>query len=114
MAFAAASRSIGLTLTCSHATRSRPFPYYRLPSRRVGQTRAVIVVASSGGLIVVAVFLILIVAVAFGIFGRHGGEIEEHPLGGERGDGAPGAEGPGELSGQDADSSSAFDQHGTR
>lgn len=72
------------------------------------------VIASSGGLIVVAVFLVVIVAVAFGIFSRQGGEIDEHPLGGERNDGAPGAEGPSELSGQDADVSSAFDQHGTR
>jgi hypothetical protein len=72
------------------------------------------VIASSGGLIVVTVFLVVIVAVAFGIFSRQGSEIDEHPLGGERNDGAPGAEGPSELSGQDADASSAFDQHGTR
>jgi hypothetical protein len=74
----------------------------------------VTVIASSGGLIVVAVFLVVIAAAAFGIFSREGSEIDEHPLGGERGDGAPGAEGQSEMSGQDADSSSAFDQHGTQ
>jgi cytochrome b len=74
----------------------------------------VTVIASSGGLIVVAVFIVIIVAVAFGIFSRQGSEIDEHPLGGERNDGAPGAEGPGEMSGQNGDASSAFDQHGTR
>jgi hypothetical protein len=74
----------------------------------------VTVIASSGGLIVVAVFLLVIVAVAFGLFSRQGGEIDEHPLGGQRNDGAPGAEGPSELEGQDADHSSAFDEHGTR
>ena len=72
------------------------------------------VIASSGGLIVVAVCIVIVVAVAFGIFSRQGSEIGEHPLGGERNDGAPGAEGPSEMSGQDADVSSAFDEHGTR
>ena len=62
----------------------------------------------------VAVCIVIVVAVAFGIFSRQGSEIDEHPLGGERNDGAPGAEGPGELSGKNADADSAFDQHGTR
>jgi hypothetical protein len=74
----------------------------------------VTVIASSGGLIVVAVFLVIIVALAVGIFGRAGSEIDDHPLGGERNDGAPGAEGPSEVTGQDGDASSAFDEHGTR
>ena len=72
------------------------------------------VIASSGALIVIVVFLVGLVAVAYGIFSRRDGDIDEHPLGGERGDGAPGAEGSSEVSGQDADVSSAFDQHGTR
>ena len=62
----------------------------------------------------VAVFIVVIVAVAFGLFSREGGDIDEHPLGGERNDCAPGGEGPSELEGQDGDRSSAFDQHGTR
>jgi len=74
----------------------------------------VTVIANSGGLIVVAVFIVVIVGMAIGLFLRSGSEIDDHPLGGERGDGAPGAEGPSEVTGQDADSSSAFDQHGTR
>jgi len=74
----------------------------------------VIVFASSGGLIVVAVFIVVIVAVAFGLLSREGSEIDEHPLGGERNDGAPGAEAPSDLSGQAEDASSAFDEHGAR
>jgi len=74
----------------------------------------VTVIASSGGWIVAVVFILVFVAIAFGLFSREGGEIDEHPLGGERNDGAPGAEGPSELSGQNADAPSAFDQHGTR
>ena len=71
-------------------------------------------IASSGGLIVAAVFIVVIVGVAIGLFRRPGSEIDDHPLGGERNDGAPGAAGPSEVTGQDADASSAFDQHGTR
>jgi hypothetical protein len=74
----------------------------------------VTVIASSGGLIVALLFVVIIVGVAFGIFSRPGSEIDDHPLGGERGDGAPGAEGPSEVEGKDAGSSSAFDEHGTR
>jgi hypothetical protein len=71
-------------------------------------------IAASGAWIVALVFIVIIVALAFGIFSRRGSEIDEHPLGGERGDGAPGAEGPGEQTGVNADAPSAFDQHGTR
>ena len=73
-----------------------------------------IVIASSGGWIVALVFVVIIVAVAFGLFRREGAEIDEHPLGGDRTDAAPGAEGKGELTGQDAGAESAFDQRGTR
>ena len=71
------------------------------------------VIASSGGLIVALLFIVIIVGVAFGIFSRQGSEIDDHPLGGERGDGAPGAERPSDVEGSDTESS-AFDQHGTR
>jgi hypothetical protein len=74
----------------------------------------VTVIASSGGWIVALVFVVIVVAIAFGLFSREGGEIDEHPLGGERNDGAPGAEGASELTGHNADAGSAFDQHGTR
>jgi hypothetical protein len=74
----------------------------------------VFVLADSGALIVVGVVLIIVAAAAYGMFSLRDGDIDAHPLGGERGDGAPGAEGPSEATGQDAGASSAFDQHGTR
>ncbi len=69
-------------------------------------------IASSGSWIVIAVFVLALVGVAVGIFSRSGSGIEDHPLGGDRTDGAPGAEGPSEVSGRDGGDTSAFDQHG--
>ena len=72
-----------------------------------------LLLADSGALIVVGVVLIVLAAAAYGMFSLRDGDIGAHPLGGERGDGAPGAEGPSEGAGQDVGASSAFDQHGT-
>lgn len=71
-------------------------------------------IAASGGWIVAGVFLVAIVGVAVGIFSRSGSGIDQHPLGGERGDAAPNSEGTGDVTGQDRDEPAAFDEHGTR
>ena len=42
-----------------------------------------------GGWIVAGVFALTILGVGFGIFSGWGSEIDDHPLGGERNDGAP-------------------------
>jgi hypothetical protein len=67
--------------------------------------------AAGGSYIVVGVVVVLIVGLIAGFYTRTGSGIDDHPSDG--GDGAPGAKGASEPSGQDQGEGSAFSTHGT-
>ena len=61
--------------------------------------------------VLLAVLVILVIAVIYGLYTRQGSGIETRPWDGS--EGAPGAEGPEEVSGRDEGEGSALAQHGT-
>lgn len=67
---------------------------------------------AGGSFIFVAILILIFAGVVYGFYTRQGSGIDEHPSDGL--DGAPGAEGPSEVSGQDQGEGSALDTHGTR
>jgi hypothetical protein len=65
----------------------------------------------SSGAIFVVFLILMIVAVIYGLYTRRGSGINPRPWDGSQG--APGAEGPEELSGRDEGERTALNQHGT-
>jgi hypothetical protein len=62
-------------------------------------------------LIVLGVLVVMVFAVAYGLYTRTGSGINPRPWDGS--EGAPGAKGPEEISGDDQGEGSALAQHGT-
>ena len=61
--------------------------------------------------IVIAVFLVVVVAIGFGLYSRRGDPIGEQPADGSGG--APGAKRPSRHTGRDEGDTSSLDQRGT-
>ena len=66
---------------------------------------------SGNSLILLAVLVIMVAAVIVALYTRRGSGIETRPWDGSQG--APGAEGPEEVSGRDEGEGSTLAQHGT-
>ena len=67
---------------------------------------------SGNSLILLAVMIVTLIGVIFALYTRKGSGIETRPWDGSQG--APGAEGAEEVSGQDEGEGSALNQHGTK
>lgn len=68
---------------------------------------------TDGSLILLAVVVVILLGLAIGLFTSYGSGISPRPWSGRGASGAPGAEGPEEVSGRDEGEHASM-QHGTR
>ena len=73
---------------------------------------ALVAFISGNSLILLAVLIVMVVGVGIALYTRKGSGIETRPWDGTQG--APGAEGPEEVTGRDEGEGSVLDQRGTR